>query len=269
MRDDEIEKLAEIQDTHWWYRERRAVLARQLARFDQPGVALDVGSAGGHNTQVMGDLGWRAMAIDASGMATRIGRSHGITVVQGDGTQLPFAAGSLDLVVAYDVLEHINDDAGMVREVQRVLRPAGTFLVAVPADPRLWSAHDVAVDHLRRYTAEGLRTLLGDNGFEIRRMWSWNVLMRPALMLRRRNSSGSDLDEVQPWLNRVLHGVIRLERYLPLDRFPGVSLFLEAHPHPLPADSTPSGAEGRRVGAADRTGPKVRPAMPKTALGAA
>jgi hypothetical protein len=82
-----------------------------------------------------------------------------------------------------------------------LLRPGGTFLVAVPADPRLWSEHDVAVDHVRRYTRVTLRDVLERGGFELESLTSWNVLLRPVVALRRRSSRGSDLDELHPLVN--------------------------------------------------------------------
>ena len=69
--------------------------------------------------------------------------------------------------------------------------------------------------------------MLGER-FEIGSMWNWNVLMRPALKMRRHNVSGSDLDMVPPALNVLLTRIIQLERYLPLSGFAGTSLFLEA-----------------------------------------
>ncbi len=86
-----------------------------------------------------------------------------------------------------------------------MLRPDGTFLVAVPADPRLWSDHDVAVDHVRRYTRETLSSVLHRGGFDIAAMTSWNVLLRPVVALRRKQSSGSDLDDVHPVVNSAAH----------------------------------------------------------------
>ena len=87
----------------------------------------------------------------------------------------------MDLVTAFDVLEHIEEDYLATAEITRVLRPGGTALIAVPADMALWSAHDVAVDHVRRYTRETLRTVIAKGGLVIEDMWSWNVLLRPAV----------------------------------------------------------------------------------------
>ncbi|GAA1904051.1 class I SAM-dependent methyltransferase [Lapillicoccus jejuensis] len=231
MEGTEVRKLAALEDTHWWYRERRHLLAKALDGMT-PGDALDIGAAGGGNTRVLRDLGWRPAALEYGADGARVARERGLDVVRADATALPVADGSLDLVVAFDVLEHIEDDAAAVAEVRRVLRPTGTWLVAVPADPRLWSAHDEAVDHVRRYTRETLGAVLTDGGFTIDSMDSWNVLLRPVVALRRRSSSGSDLDDLHPVVNAGLRAVITAERYLPVKQLPGVSLLVSARPRP-------------------------------------
>jgi hypothetical protein len=93
---------------------------------------------------------------------------------------------------------------------------------------RLWSAHDVAVGHVRRYDREGLRRVLADAGLVIDDMWSWNVLLRPVARYRRRKSTGSDLEELSPLTNSVLRGIIAAERRLPVRGLPGVSLVVQA-----------------------------------------
>jgi SAM-dependent methyltransferase len=150
--------------------------------------------------------------------------------VRGAATAQPVDAHRLDLEGAIDVLEHILDHDTAVPEVHRALRPDGTFLIAVPADPRLWSEHDVAVDHVRRYTRVTLREVLERNGFDVDSMTAWNVLLRPVVALRRRTASGSDLDRVHPVVNLALRGVVTLERYLPVRTMPGVTLMVTARP---------------------------------------
>jgi SAM-dependent methyltransferase len=149
-------------------------------------------------------------------------------VLRGDATRLPVAPGSLDLVVAFDVLEHLDDDKAAATGVFDALRPGGTFLVAVPCDMRLWSQHDVAVGHVRRYERPELVDLLEGAGFDIEDLGSWMVLLRPAVALRRRSSSGSDLDDPPGWLNGCLQAVVALERWLPVGGLPGVSLLARA-----------------------------------------
>ena len=222
-----MRKLAELEDEHWWYRERRYLLAAQV-RGLRPGVAVDVGAAGGGNTRVLRDLGWRAIPLEYGADGAQVAGGRGLPVVRGDATALPFADASIDLVVAFDVLEHLVDDGLAAREVIRVLRPGGHFLVAVPADPRLWSAHDEAVDHVRRYTRPTLTALLARAGFDQGPMRSWNVLLRPVVAARRRSATGSDLEQLHPLVNRGLRAVVTAERYLPVGRLPGVSLMVSA-----------------------------------------
>ena len=109
------------------------------------GVALDIGAAGGGNTRVLRDLGWRAIALEYGDEGAGVAHERGLPTLRGDATALPVADGSVDLVVAFDVLEHIEDDEAAVTQVFRALRPGGRYVVAVPCDPRLWSAHDEAV----------------------------------------------------------------------------------------------------------------------------
>jgi SAM-dependent methyltransferase len=223
----EVRKLAELEDTHWWYRERRHLLAQEV-RGLRPGTALDVGAAGGGNTRVLRALGWNAVALEYGAEGAGVARDRGLATLRADATRLPVADGSLDLVVAFDVLEHLDDDDAAVREVYRALRPGGHYVVAVPCDPALWSAHDEAVGHVRRYTRPTLTSLLVRGGFAIGPVRSWNVLLRPVVQLRRRFTTGSDLDELSPLVNSGLRGVITAERYLPVRSLPGVSLLVTA-----------------------------------------
>lgn len=227
MEGTEIRKLAALEDTHWWYAERRRLLDRQLTGL-LPGVALDIGAAGGGNTRVLRDRGWRSIALEYSAEGAEVASERGLVTLRADGTRLPFDDECLDAVVAFDVLEHIPDDDAAVAEIRRVLRPGGYALVAVPVDMRLWSEHDVAVGHVRRYTRASIREVLGQGGFEIERLSSWMVLLRPAVAWRRRTSTGSDLQETPRWLNTALRGVVAAERLLPTGRLPGVSVLVTA-----------------------------------------
>ena len=229
MEGTEVRKLAALEDAHWWYRERRHLLSRMVAGVT-PGTALDIGAAGGGNTRVLQAAGWSVAALEYGAEGAEVAADRGLSVLRADATALPVADDSLDLVVAFDVLEHILDDDAAVSEVARALRPGGRFLVAVPADPRLWSEHDVAVDHVRRYTRTTLRDVLERGGFDVASMTSWNVLLRPVVALRRRSSSGSDLETVHPVVNFGLRAIVTVERWLPVKAMPGVTLLVEARP---------------------------------------
>lgn len=233
MEATEIRKLAALEDGHWWYRERRVLLGRALRRLAADGVrperALDVGAAGGGNTRVLRAHGWRPVALEYSAAGAGVARERGLAVIRADARHLPVPSASLGLVVAFDILEHFDEDHLAAAEIRRALRPGGTALVAVPADMRLWSAHDVAVGHVRRYDRAGLRAVVEKAGLLVDELWSWNVVLRPVAAWRRRMSTGSDLGNPHPVVNLALRTVITAERYLPVRGLPGVSLMLRAH----------------------------------------
>jgi SAM-dependent methyltransferase len=224
----ELRTLVQVEDRHWWYRERRNLLARELRRLPAPGLALDIGAAGGGNTRVLRAFGWRPLALEYAPTAAQVAKERGLDVLRADAREMPVRTGSMDLVTAFDVLEHIEEDYLAAAEINSILRPGGTALIAVPADMALWSAHDEAVGHVRRYTRETLTQVIVKGGLVIENLWSWNVLLRPLVGLRRKSTTGSDLDDVHPVVNTALRGIITAERYLPVKSLPGVTLFLRA-----------------------------------------
>ena len=223
----EIRKLVELEDSHWWYAERRALLARSISGME-PGTALDIGAAGGGNTRVLLARGWKAFALEYGLAGAEVAKDRGIPVIQADGCRLPLRSNCLELVIAFDVLEHLEDDSAAASEIARVLRPGGTALITVPADPGLWSAHDEAVGHRRRYTRETLSVTLLSAGLIIEHLSSWNVLLRPIAAWRRRRATGSDLLRLPAAVNLGLRAIVAAERYLPLAQRPGLSLMARA-----------------------------------------
>jgi SAM-dependent methyltransferase len=228
VQSDAIRSLGDIEDRHWWFAERRRIIRSQIEGVPPLGPALDVGAAAGGNTRVLADAGWDCVALEYSQMGADMAGERGLTVVRGDATRLPIADDTLGLVVAYDVLEHIEDDVAAAHEFLRCLRPGGRLLVAVPADMRLWSAHDEAVDHVRRYDRDELLSLVYAAGFRDVTIRSWNVLLRPVVAVRRKKDRGSELVQPGRVTNAALRGVIALERVLPVGGMPGVSLLVAA-----------------------------------------
>lgn len=227
MKRAQIENMADLEDNHWWFRERRHIIAKAIEGIPAS-TALDIGAGAGGNTRVLEAAGWRATALEFSDAGVELGRARGLDVVQGDARDIPFPDDSFGLVVAYDVLEHITEDDKVVAEIARVVRPGGRVLIAVPADPRLWSPHDEAIGHVRRYTRPELVRLFDNPRFRINEVRSWNVLLRPVVARRRKQITDNDLTPVPKVVNGALSLIIKAERYLPVAKRSGVSLLLDA-----------------------------------------
>lgn len=164
----EIERLARYEDWYWWHRARRSII-EVLLRHAVAGTdnrILDVGAGTGATSLALRRFG-RVLGIDLSPEAMQIARDRGLAVARMDATALALPDASFDVVVALDVLEHLENDAACVRELVRVLRPGGVLLVTVPAYNWLWSSHDVANHHVRRYRRHSLRRVLEAGDLEV------------------------------------------------------------------------------------------------------
>jgi SAM-dependent methyltransferase len=163
----EHERLARFEEWYWWHRGRRAVVRGLLARH-APRAAriLDVGCGSGATTLSLRRFG-SIVGVDLGPHALRLARARGLAVARASAARLPARPGAFDLVVALDVLEHLDDDVAAAREILAALRPGGVLLATVPAYPWLWSAHDEALHHRRRYRRRELVAALECAGFEV------------------------------------------------------------------------------------------------------
>ncbi len=216
-----FDEIAVLEDRHFWFRARDRLFLWALGRY-QPSARsmLDVGCGTGH---VLDQLHQRLPKLRLAGSELfaeglqharrRVGRD--VDLVRADARRLPFSQ-TFDIVGAFDVLEHIDDDARVVGELFRVVRPGGHLLVTVPQHRWLWSNADVRAHHERRYTTQTLHPLLERAGFEIVRSTSFVSLLLPAMLLSRLLARGSSGDlhaelHVPGWLNAVMDRVMRLE----------------------------------------------------------
>jgi len=146
---------------------------------------LDVGCGTGRNLQEYARLG-QAEGVDLSPLAVDFCHRGGLAGVRQAGLErLPFEDGSFDLLCATDVLEHVDDDGGALRELRRVAVPGATLLVTVPAYGWLWSHHDDSHGHRRRYTRRGIVARAEAGGWRCRRATYFNsVLLAPIALVR-------------------------------------------------------------------------------------
>lgn len=236
-----FDRMAEIDDEHWWFAARRGIIAglieRQAARGRRLRI-LEVGCGTGSNLALLQRYG-EVDAIEPDDPARALATSRSGLAIKGgllpDGVLLD--DGAYDLIVLLDVLEHIPDDRGTLAALRGKLAPGGRLLVTVPAAPWMWSAHDLAHHHQRRYTAKTLEHVFRAAGFRVRYRSHFNTLLFPLIAAARlagkllRREGGDDAIPPRP-LNRLLTGLFGAERHLiGRGRFPfGVSLALVAEP---------------------------------------
>jgi SAM-dependent methyltransferase len=177
----------QAEDRHWWYRGRRTVIERVLDGLRLPARAriLDAGCGSGRNMVELARHG-TVTGVELSETSVDLARGREIgEVVAGSVLEMPFPADSFDLAVSLDVIEHLEDDLGALREMRRTVTPGGSLLVTVPAYPWLWSGHDEINHHHRRYTRRSLERVAGQAGWEQVRTTYFNSLLLPAAIILR------------------------------------------------------------------------------------
>ncbi len=223
MNEAEYKKLAQFETGYWWFVARRRlvqmVIKKYVADLSETSRYLDVGCGTGVVLRELGREFADPVGIDISPTALGLTRRRtASSLVAGDAWRLPFADGSFDLVTCLDVLEHVRNDLDAIRECYRVLRPRGCVVVSVPALDFLWSEHDEAVHHLRRYSRVGLNAKLAAGGFKVvKTTYAVSALCLPIFLVnfisafrRRRLEPRTMLKEIPDWFNRLLitlHGV--------------------------------------------------------------
>jgi SAM-dependent methyltransferase len=222
---------------HWWFRGRLAVILAALRRTvpRRPVRLLELGCGSGNVLAALGEFG-ETVGMEVHPELAAAARSAGLDVRAGALPEdLVVPPGWADVVLLLDVIEHLDDDAAALATARRALAPGGLLVVTVPAYRWLWSAHDVALGHRRRYAAPALRRLVTRAGFGVLHVSYFNTVLFPAVALARlwkrlTGARAHDLHRPAPALNRWLERLFALERHVvPRVALPfGASLLLIA-----------------------------------------
>jgi SAM-dependent methyltransferase len=233
------QQMAELDERHWWYRARGEILAELVRREVRPpknAAVLEIGCGTGHNLAMLSEFG-RVDALELDDEARAIAEKRlGRSVMS---APLPELDGvpdrHYDLIGAFDVIEHIDDDNAALASIATKLKPGGKFVMTVPAHQWMWSAHDTVNHHKRRYSKASLKRLVQDSPLRLEKVGYFNSLLFPLAVAERlssklRGKDSADLKLPAAPLNAMLERVFAAEAHLvgrlPLP--PGLSLFAVA-----------------------------------------
>jgi SAM-dependent methyltransferase len=240
------QQYGDLERWHWWFRGRRSVIEAVLhhelpAQTSRTLLTVGCGPAEGLDWLVpfVGPQG-KVVGLDIDPLHAR-GLPAQVGFVVGSLERAPFADHSFDVVMALDVLEHLdNDDAGL-REAVRMVKPGGLLLITVPALPSLWGGQDVVSEHRRRYTKRTLTRLFETVALANYQVNYFNTLLFPLAGLVRwsrralgqANRPQSDFESNRPGVvNEALTRIFSLESHL-INHAPlpiGVSLLATYRP---------------------------------------
>lgn len=226
MQDFYEQKYHVLEENHWWFKGRRDLILKLLKRNSKDSSILEVGCSGGALLQDLKRSGFiHNYGIDISKQAIALCLSKGLeNVFQADACKLPFSSNFFDIIIASDILEHVEDDCAAVQEWTRVLKKNGVLLVFVPAFKWLWTEHDAVNNHYRRYSVKQLRDVVQVNGITISKINYWNtILFIPICIIRcfqklffinTLSKKKDQLTKFSSGINWLLTNLLKFENYL-------------------------------------------------------
>jgi SAM-dependent methyltransferase len=179
----------ELERTHWWFIGRRRLLRLLLSSLNmkKDSFVIDVGCGVGSNLILLKSMGFKVIGIDSKIYALSYAKKlSGVPLANGDLLRLPVKSDSIGLIIATDILEHLNEDRTGIKEIHRSLEQGGKVLITVPAFRFLWGKQDVAGMHQRRYSKKELLRKMKQEGFTVLKSSYFNfVLFSPIFVMRR------------------------------------------------------------------------------------
>ena len=225
-----LRHLYKIEDEHFWYRSRNRVIKRLFKKYvgtSDPKNIMEIGCGNGFILKgLMEFKNYNLCGADIhiQGLKHCKERLPDMDFIQLDATQMPFE-NNFDAIGAFDVLEHIDDDISVIKNIHKALKPHGHFLISVPQYQWMWSHMDDIDQHKRRYARKELNDKLTQNGFDVIYLSSFVFILFPLMAVSRlfkKNKNFQDrtfeekLTELQlsPAMNFLLESFMRIDEML-------------------------------------------------------
>ena len=219
MDEDQIGRLADFEEGYWWHAGRRRILSDLVLRHcgTRAMQILDVGCGSGGTSKAFKAYG-NVVGVDYSELALKHAKVSGVSVARSSMTAIPFRSGAFDLVTILDAIEHEKDDRQVLQEIRRLLRPGGTLVVTVPAFQFLWSRHDVAVSHVRRYSLGQIKRIVEEEGFTTLKSSYFVSFLFPLVAAYRMLSKGGEpkanMTKFPTFVNAAFEKILDLENMM-------------------------------------------------------
>lgn len=218
-------EMAEIENEHWWFRGRRAIVSSLLGSLPLPKGSriLEVGCGTGGNLDMLNHFG-EVCAFEMSESARQIAQKK--TASQYDIRSgycphaIPFVEKTFDLICLFDVLEHIEEDTETLSALRSLLNKDGFIFLTVPAYQWMFGPHDVFLHHRRRYTRSQLSAVARSAGLKPVKLTYINTVLFPLAVVARlkdkitqsKIATGANLPS--PLINAIFYQLFALEKVL-------------------------------------------------------
>jgi len=219
--------INQIEEEHWWYKARRKIIYYwAITRSKEPieSKILDIGCGTGFNLKNLSKNGYsNTIGLDISLLALNFANKKGVNpLVAGNSNHLPFTDSIFDLLLALDMLEHVENDNLTLEEIFRITKTDGKVVFFVPAIPLLWGYQDEVGHHFRRYTRKNLSKKVNKAGFKIQKISYVNSFLFPIIFFARmffklfpKSMNKVSESQLSPsWMNNILYKIFLSELFL-------------------------------------------------------
>jgi SAM-dependent methyltransferase len=188
MQRDYYDQYFHLERENWWFQVRFEIIRQTIRRLVFKGTPLNIlniGVATGAGSDMLSDFGVVTSSEYDEETCHFLKNELNMDVVQASVTALPFDNNTFDLVCAFDVIEHVENDLQAYAEMKRVCKEGGHIAITVPAYMMMWSGHDVINHHFRRYKKDGILKLLSHHHLKSTYSSYFNtILFLPVLLVR-------------------------------------------------------------------------------------